>query len=240
MSSYYISDVVRLPIRRIRVWARIRRMAFSGPPVIKVHGLLRTGTNYMQKLLNNNFDVVCLGDTESGWKHGPCNYKSYINYVFLVKNPYSWVRSFMEWEKIHKRIGGITLEEFLVAPVSHPELREAWSVSNPVEAWNRTLESWTRYMSRGNVVFIRYEDLLGSFDEQMSGIRDSLGLDMKSDSFVNITARADNWKTPKPRKSLDRDYYLNKTYLEECTPGEMNIIAANLDDQIVRQFGYEV
>jgi hypothetical protein len=226
--------------RRIRVWYRIRRLAMTGRKVIKVCGLLRTGTNYMERLLTENFDVVCLGDTEGGWKHGPCNFKTYIYYVFVVKNPYSWVKSFMEWEKIHSRIGDKELREFIESAVSHPELRDAWCVDNPVDAWNRTLDSWSRYQGRKNVLFVRYEDLIESFEAQMSSIRERFSLDMKSDNFVNITSRADGWETPVPRKSLDIDYYRNRKYLEEYTNQELELIKRLLDDRITRRFGYEI
>ena len=82
-------------------------------PVIKVYGLLRTGTNYITQLIDLNYEAFSLSSIEGGWKHGPCEYDPDIKYVFMVKDPYSWVVSLFEWEKIHCRTSNTQLSEFL-------------------------------------------------------------------------------------------------------------------------------
>ena len=102
----------------------------------KVYGLLRCGTNYLYKLLDLNFKTTVFGPTELGWKHGPCQYEAYTDFIFISKNPYSWIISLKNWEEIHSRIGNISLTEFLKSPISHPQFREAWNVKRLIEAWN--------------------------------------------------------------------------------------------------------
>jgi hypothetical protein len=160
--------------------------------------------------------------------------------VFLVKNPYSWIRSFWEWEKIHHRSDTRTLEDFMTQDVSHPELRRCWDPGTPIDAWNLSLQSWLELRSRSNVVFVRYEDLLAEFDSQMHEIQSRLSLTAKLPSFRNLESRADTWKTPKPRKSLSTEYYRKERFIDEFTEAELVIMRDKLDPAVTHEFGYKI
>lgn len=224
-------------IRRLSKWHAIK---VGRKPVIKVYGLLRTGTNYMTRLLELNFDVFCLASTENGWKHGKCQYNEKLYYVFMVKNPYSWIVSFREWEQLHGRSSDNTLTEFMSGSVTHPQLKEAWALDNPISAWSIALNSWSAYQGLSNVVFVRYEDLIDSYDEQLCRIGDTFGFSKRWESFRNLEARADSWKTPRPRRKLSRDFYRNEEYLQLFTENDMALIRASLNRELVESYGYKV
>jgi len=207
-------------------------------PVVKVYGLLRTGTNYITRLIDLNFDVFCLESTEEGWKHGPCNYHERFYYVFMVKDPYSWLSSFYEWELIHNRTKAGSLSEFITGPVTHPELQRAWSIDYPISAWSESLRSWSIYKNENNVIFLKYEDLLESFTDQLANLSQRFGFKPKNEVFLNLTKRADDWATPKPRKKLSQDYYTNKEYLKQFTSDDIEFIQKCLDMNMVEEFGY--
>ena len=206
----------------------------------KVVGLLRSGTNYLDKLLHVNFRTILLGEREMGWKHGPCQYEISSDFIFICKNPYSWIVSFKHWEEIHSRIGTISLTEFLESPVSHPEFRKVWGAKDVIDAWNKALNSWMRYEGRSNTLFIKYENLICDFENQMKLIRNKLKYHPKNADFVNITLRADNWKTQKPRRKLNIHYYLNEEYMREYTGRDLQIIRDNIDTVLATKLGYEI
>lgn len=212
----------------------------SPRPAVKVYGLLRTGTNYMTRLLEINFDVFALQSTERGWKHGPCEYSDSIRFVFLVKNPYSWIRSFWEWEKIHLRTDARSLEAFMTQNITHPELRRRWHADTPIDAWNLSLKSWLTLRDAGNVAFVRYESLLTGFDRQLLEIQDRLSLKARLPSFRNLESRADDWKTPEPRKALKTDYYREEQFIKEFSDAELHIMRDRLDPAVMNEFGYEI
>lgn len=228
---------MRANMRRVRVWYAMR---FGRTPVVKVYGLLRTGTNYIARLIDLNFDTFCLGSVEEGWKHGPCAYDAGIKYVFMVKDPYSWLVSFMEWERIHGRFSGQTVTEFLAGPVTHPELKNAWHCGDVVSAWNQSLAAWRANETEENVVFIRYEDVLESFENVLCRIGGVLGLRQRQQKLMDLAVRADDWETPKPRKQLSKEYYREARYLEQFTEADLQTMRERLDHGLVKAYGYKV
>jgi len=235
MNSLLINRRMREELRRIRLWHALR---IGQQPVVKVYGLLRTGTNYLTRLIELNFRAFCLASTEEGWKHGPCNYDPDLKYVFAVKDPYSWLVSFMDWEIIHGRFTGQSMKEFIAGPVTHPQLKKAWGCSDVLSAWNRSLGEWRQYMQKPNAVFVRYEDLTESYEAELSRIGDTLGLRQRNTAFMDLDARADDWKTPRPRKERHQDYYREAHYLQHFTRDDLEIIRNKLDPDLVDAFGY--
>jgi len=222
---------------RMERWIAIRLLA---RPFVKTHGLLRSGTNYMQKLLENNFYVVCPGPSEGGWKHGHCIYEPEKKYVFLVKNPYAWLYSFRNWEIIHNRSLAKSLGEFATQLLSHTQLMKEWDLNTPVEAWNRAHASWLSYCDRENTIFIRYEDLIDDVEAQLVLIRDKFSLRARDEKFVNINSRADTWDTPNPRKALEIDFYRHERYLEEFDEQTLAILREQLDRSLLSRFNYQM
>lgn len=214
---------------------------YSNLPIIKVVGLLRTGTNYVTRLIDINFNVFCLNSEEEGWKHGPCNYNDRYYFVFITKDPYSWIISFKEWEEIHHRSDASkTIKDFMIDPITHNKLKSAWHASNPVDAWNKAIQSWNGYSDKNNTIFIRYEDLLVSFHDVLAKIQYKFSLEMNYQTFKNIEKRADIWKTTKPRKKMDLDFYKNKQYMGLYTEPELNLMRLHLNDEIVKRNGYKI
>lgn len=207
---------------------------------VKVISLPRSGSNYLGKLLDLNFNTILLGNTEIGWKHGPCQYEICSDFIFICKNPYSWIISLKNWEEIHCRIGAISLSEFLQSPVSHPEFRDIWGAKSVIDAWNKALNSWMQCKGKSNTLFIKYENLICDFQNQMELIRDKFKYNTKNADFLDITPRADNWKTPNPRKKLNLRYYLNEEYMMEFTGRDLQIIRDNIDTELVAKLGYEL
>jgi hypothetical protein len=222
-----------------RVRKRIRhRFGLPPHPEIKIHGLLRSGTNYLETLLRRNFYVECLAPWEHGWKHGPCEYSKTGRYLFLVKDPYAWLVSFRNWERLHNRTRTAGLAEFAREAVTHPRLAKAWDVSTPIQAWNRTLSGWRAVDGKANTLFIRYEDLLRDLEAQLERVRRHFGLMMRRREFVDIRSRADAWKTPHPRKALDVAYYLHEKYVEEFDEPARAVLRADLDPGLLAHFHY--
>ena len=216
-------------------------LKLSPRPVTKVYGLLRTGTNYISKLIELNFYTYCLQSEEQGWKHGPCQYTEKLRYVFVVKNPYSWLKSFREWEIIHNRVPeDISISEFIVGDLSHHQLNRAWAAQTPLEAWNEALKSWSQYFNKPNVTLIKYEDLLDNFNACMAKIRDNLNLTMNHSEFHNIKERVDNWKTPKPRHKLNKGLYQGSSILDSYSKNEKALFREKLDPKVVDYFSYNI
>ena len=244
MNSLHIDSFLEQKNKRIQQEIRRLQLTYAlnvrRKPLIKVYGLLRTGTNYLTRLIDLNFDAFCLASNELGWKHGPCKNDLRLNYVFAVKDPYSWLVSFMEWEKIHHRFSGDSIAEFMNSPVTHPGLRDAWGETDVVSVWSRSLGSWSTLSESENVVYIRYEDVAKSFSTELLNIGKILNLKQKTPELINLKSRADTWKTPLPRKERDKNYYSEAQYMDQFTEADLIIIREKLDPNLVNKFGYKL
>ena len=235
VTSYGINKLVR-KINHSWGW----NLASVGPDYTKVHGLLRSGTNYLSKLISYNFKAIVLKHSELGWKHGPCQYEKYSNFIFISKNPYSWLLSFKYWEEIHLRSEPGPISKFIEAPLSHLELKDVWQAENPVIAWNKCMRSWLQTSKHPNTLFIRYEDLLKDYEDLLGQIQKRFNYERRNSHFYNLTTRADDWQTKVPRKKLDLDYYMNESYMQEYTPEDLEIIKKYLDVDLINELGYKI
>jgi hypothetical protein len=206
-------------------------------PRVKVHGLLRTGTNYVAALFERNFHVVSLGPDEGGWKHGPIDAVPGILAVATLKSPYTWLASFYEWERIHDRSHATTIMEFAHAPVTHPRLAETWAPRDPIDAWNRCTESWIEAARQGRVLLVRYEDVIADFAGELGRFERFSRARRRRRVLSDIAERVDNWPTPRPRQPLDRARYRSDADLA-INPDLVALIDRRLDHGLVASLGY--
>ena len=232
-----LTQSVRRRLRRIADWGTARRHAISGVPQVKVYGILRSGTNYLSALLETNYRLRSLGSTEEGWKHGPIQTHPNVLPVLIVRDPYTWITSFYEWERIHNRTYA-QLDDFIALPVTHPRLGECWNASSPIDAWNKALSSWIVRAEELDVPVIRYEDLLSNFETQLIRIEGRYLLRRRATDLVNITDRVDTWRTPNPRSE-----FTTRTGSSKEAPLDSEVIRlvnGRLDRGVVETLGYHM
>ena len=200
--SSLASDRARLALD----WrAAPRRWREKHRRVVKVHGLLRSGTNYVSALWGENLDVSVLGPEKGGWKHGPIDESEQATVVVVVKNPYTWLESFYRWELIRRRTEAETLTEFASSPVSHSQLASVWGSTDPVDTWNKATASWVRAQDSGRVFVVRYEDVIVDIGRELQRFIEKFPTKRRHRTPVDITARVGpGWKTVGP---VDRDHY---------------------------------
>jgi hypothetical protein len=230
---------VKRKIRALNETAKIYADLYLGPrDIVKIHGTLRVGSNYLQKLLENNFSARVLGSEELAWKHGKMTYCRSCKYIVISRNPFSWAISFWNWEKVHHRTDEQNLAAFLRAKVTHPKLKEEWGARNPIDAWNRSYENWQSFVDRPNVVFIRYEDLLEEFQSTMTRIGDTLDLQPLVEEFVDFKKRADNWKKPSEMGKLNVEFYKDKKFISSLDEESISYMRDNLKPELIAKLGY--
>jgi hypothetical protein len=224
------------------VWAneRLRLRLPVVVPDIKIHGLPRTGTNYLSALLEQNFKARVLGGDVGGWKHGRIAPAPFTVYVVLVKNPYTWLLSFRAWEEIHGRTAAATLHEFAASPVTHPRFAAEWHPRDPIDAWNTATRFWLEAATQPNVVVVRYEDLLADFAAQLSRVGETCGAVPRRATLTNLEERIDTWNTPRPRAPFNRARYLDDGIPEEYDDDALDLLGRRLDPQLVHALGYRL
>lgn len=213
-------------LRGLRDWRTLpRQWRQARLRVVKVHGLLRTGTNYVSALLGENLDLRVLGPEKGGWKHGPIEQADDVTVVVVVKNPYTWLESFYKWELIRRRTEAATLTEFASSPLSHPQLASVWGATDPVDAWNKATASWVQAEESGRVLVLRYEDVIADIGRELDRFTKTFPTRRRHRTPVDITSRVGpGWKTVGP---VDRQHYMTV-----ALPGLDSSLVALLDRRV--------
>lgn len=213
-------------------------LAAVGDIDVKIHGALRSGTNYLSALVTANFAAIVHGPDDVGWKHGPIQ-RGARCHVLVTKDPYSWVVSFKRWEELHDRSATLrSVAEFVESPLSHPRFATTWSASDPLDAWNRAHRSWLDALPAHHGVAIRFEDLLADAGVTLGRLGSALDLVPEREPFVDVLERADNWPTRRPRAPLDVDGYRAERFMEEFDDAALAALRARLDHEVTARLGY--
>lgn len=223
----------------------IGRVAAHSPlatPRLKVYGLPRSGTNYVQQLLERNFRLRSLGSEGGGaWKHGPVSTSSIVPAVVVTKHPYTWLRSLRRWEIAHGRCAEATsMLEFLDRPVTLPKLSAAWGAERPAAIWNAAVRHWDeRCDAAPNVAVVGYEAVVDDLVGSLGYVQDALGLTPRG-VFRDIEGRADVWATPGPRAELDRTSFDLAAAVGAVDTATRAAASRLFDAELAAAHGYEL
>jgi len=51
--------------------------------------------------------------------------------------------------------------------VSHPRLTDVWGARDPIDAWNKANASWVGAEATGDVLVVRYEDVIADIGREL-------------------------------------------------------------------------
>lgn len=196
---------------------------------IKIHGLQRTGTNYVSNIIKNNFKEVELLET-GGWKHGPyCGYllEKEPSVIIVSKNIYAWLVSCYEyWRKIDglgPDLSNVSFEEFVMKSPAVLEGSEdvpfLFRAKNLIQYYQNFYFHWLSIKFRephNRVCLIRYEDILSNFDKTISDLADIFNLHKpeKAENIKNEVIWGYDDYNPEIEGSYDKSV---ETYIKEHT-----------------------
>lgn len=209
-------------------------------------GLQRSGTNYLEQLIQQNFKGQRQNRNNASWKHfiDPPDLWNGQNPTFLIyKNPYTWVESIcfrnaVDWiktQRVYPALEGEAIYKLGPKSISVKQLAKTY------RHWHdKWIENPKPSANYENVVIIRYEDLLrdGRRNDILTNIQTKFNVNRKNPN---------NWIVPQRGKvSQSRDYdkereayYLNMkpTKLEQK---HINIINEIVGKDLIAKLEYEV
>lgn len=211
-------------------------------------GLQRSGTNFLESILNKNYRVNFLNDYI---RTSPCNkhfrlydekniipepqykneifissfeeYKKLISitpdyFIIISKNPYSWFLSYNKWA-----------DKCNWPKVYHHYIYE----------YNLFYGKWIELSKQTDqIVFVKYIDLLQNTEKELSRLELEMGLSRRV--FIPFFSSRIS-KVPQSNKfsKKQRDFYLNEKYLEVYDEKELQSINNLLDSKLLFDLGYE-
>jgi hypothetical protein len=205
---------------------------------LKIYGLPRSGTNYLQFMLVNNFKVKVLL-LDHGWKHD--RIVSSLPSIAIVKNPFSWLVSMYLFSKL--RCGmfhlpqEITFSDYIRYPfiwdtdVAGKGSRLVYQTFvNPIHYWNDMNCHW---QEKANLC-VKYEDLLVGFD-CLDKISKCFGFHFKNcvfpDSYI-APGKANDVSSSPQQNFSQRDYSVYYSDLD------LDFVKQHLSLGLLDSFGY--
>lgn len=125
-----------------------------------IFGLQRSGTNYLQSLVEKNYFTRCANNQKHVWKHSisiPKRLSPTLPVFVIHKSPYTWVESLafrndVDWKKTQKT--------YLDWDNSNRIGPNKLNIKDLCETYNHFYNTWLSEFHSKNKIVVRYEDLL--------------------------------------------------------------------------------
>jgi hypothetical protein len=231
----------------------IKRFEFKdGIEYIKIHGLQRSGTNYLAKFVEDNLqDTKCLINA-GGWKHGhycaPWTLGREVHVLTITKNPYAWLASMYKYWKNGQtgpNLTNVSFGQFVRSPVIFEESAGTpflLRASNPIQYWNNMNFHWSSIRINNKVgLMIPYEKLLSIPDCVIGVISEMLKIPRSSSLMTCNNVCEPGEECPKISQELwqDREYYKNEEYMNKFNPQLLNFVNSEIDTKVMSELQYD-
>lgn len=218
---------------------------------VKIHGLQRSGTNYIAYLINENYENCRSLINVGGWKHGhykiPLTLEHEVHVLTIVKNPYSWLVSMYNYWK-NKNIGqdlcGVPFKDFVKNRAIFERQKDVpylFRAANPVQHWNNMNFHWCSILIDTKKLFIlRYESLISNKEMCLNEISKLFSLKRKDviQDCTNSMIPADELPKPSEQK-WQKEFYDNRAYLDLYDQETFDFVNNQLDLDVMIAFRYE-
>lgn len=226
----------------------------DGIEYIKIHGLQRTGTNYVAKLINDNIEKTETMVNVGGWKHGhycaPWTLGREVHVLTIAKNPYAWLFSLFRYWKTGNTgpdLSNTSFDEFVRNKAVFEEAAGTpflLRAANPVQHWNDMNFHWLSIHMNEKLSFvIPYESFLSNPKEVIVNICGALGLSLKEEKFVDCDKKCEPaGETTKLSKDQweDKQYYVDERYMKQYTQDLLDFVNDELDISVMQTIGYRL
>ena len=205
---------------------------------VKIHGLMRSGTNFLEFLILRNFDVKPLVN-QHAWKHGHINKDLKANTIIIFKEPFSWLYSIYTYSNrcnLFPASKGFDFKKFIRSKFVFQERNEIpqFEESNPVSLWNKMHESWLFCDTAGKKIFIKYDSLLLQTEYFLKRVAEEFNMKLKSPTMVfpseNIgPAKAAKVGQVNSMKYKNEIFYSEKQYMKYFEEDDVKFVEENLN-----------
>ena len=206
---------------------------------IKIHGLMRSGTNFLQFMLQNNMIVNVVVNT-GNWKHAVLDPKiiSCDLYAIIYKDIFSWLYSIYKYAISHGRFANYTNQSFSEfirgdfhflengLDLKHPSMIGMY---NDYYAKSLDNESIKKF-------FINYQDFLISYNFYMLKISKLLNVKMAKRNIFpinNIDPSHSNIIKSSSFLYEKNNFYRNKEYMKNFNQEDIDFVNNNISNDVV-------
>lgn len=206
-----------------------------------IAGLQRSGTNYIETLLNKNIDNTKFGWEDWYWKHNinPPSLALFRQHnlrgiILCVKNPFAWVESicFRESADLYEAYG-VYYDMNDKSSLYFENNGMIFNVKALIKLYNEYYNNWVNAPNL-NIYTIKYEDILKDPTKVITEFKERYNLQFKNEELDTIVANlpmSNNWDF-----SL-KEFYVNYR-LKYLDNQQLDYIAQLLDIELLKKIGY--
>lgn len=219
-----------------------------------IFGPQRSGTNFLESLLKDNFEDVKIRNQDSNyvWKHcaypekfkGKLTDNDSINIV-IHKNPYKWLESLMRYNAdLDNRYGG-KREEYkdLYKVVQEGDITvqdkrgKNTNLGGACRLYNDFYHNWENFKGV-DVMWVRYEDLL--VEESRARILQQI------QNKYKLRKKKGGWAVPKKVGQSDQwtdqrqQDYLNMSNFDKLEQRHIDLVNKYIDNKLLEKFNYPI
>lgn len=216
-------------------------------------GPQRSGTNYLQQLIAQNFvGVGLLNRDPINWKHSitvPNQYNTTVMTIILSKNPYMWVesvgiRDFVDWP--------VRQTQYSIVEPCDPEYTliasdktfykipdQKVNMLNLCRAYHDFYTNWLPMIKYDNISHIRYEDIIEkrSRESTLETIQRLGSFDRKNDIWVNPSPGSISQSNT---YNIEREKYYRSLTPKYLTTKQIQKINEIVGVDVITKLGYEI
>lgn len=222
----------------------------SGKKQIKLHGLQRSGTNYVNALLSNSLHNIDILVNRAGWKHGPYCAPWSLGYevdvIVVAKNPYSWLVSLYKYWRstnVGMDLSGVEFDQFVRNRAIFEEQQGApvlYRAVNPVQHWNNMHFHWLSIrMQRKRTLIVPYELSMTRPSMVVEMVAEELGLPIGTFTPIEGVVEPSQEKAVTSEIRFDPKYYHDKKYMEYFTKDLLDFVNKELDKEVMSILDYQ-
>lgn len=216
---------------------------------LKIYGLQRTGTNYTEWLLRENFLNlhVFKGGNVLGWKHGTPP-------EFIDWSGNNWDNQPIIPEIIKDYQNSIKgLEKKIQEDFNKKAILHVICVRNPyswlyknvnlkdIFTWNKKNRCWLEYFAKNKFpyIFCDHQELIVDYIKQLEKICHNFNLDKKQDKYIDLKNEIGARLSIK-NNLFRSDFYKNKCYLNFIDNISLDLIRKNIDGEIMDKLNFDI
>lgn len=226
----------------------------------KQYGEMRTGTNYLKRLLEINFKDVEVFGSILGWKHG----------LYDLENNLDDTTSHVDW--VHKKTKNNVVYSVDNLPlIKHDKqylldacesLNYIFSIKKPIpfvlsfkkfrmpnkklnrqvittlcERYNNKYKKWLQLYEKHGGMFVAHESVLMDYKHVLFNIETKYNLKRKNSKLIDETktvkASTDIGLIVDRSDNFDKNYYLHERYLDDINEQDVDMIMSTINHDLI-------
>lgn len=218
------------------------------------YGLQRSGTNFLEELLEKNYRVSLLNSSDDRKHPLIKHFRLYDDKRYIAEPAYYNNKTFANIGEYIEALQIDAAPDAIIIiskdPYSWLLSYKAWAkrcnwdkaAFSYIQEYNLFYDKWREFAAQSDkVVFVRYADLLCNTEDELLRLEEQFGLQLRT--MRKVRGRKLHLQKVSQSSSFTEDrraYYQNSGYLSALSEKEINEVHRTVNPELLQFLGYEL